>query len=234
MRHSSSDAHGGGSAVVASLRKAWGPALLLGLTAFAASAWAADTRESVESALSKPAVRGGIVFKNYCVLCHGQRGDGQARATRLYGAENLSIKPQTPEHLSSIIRKGGGALGRSAYMPPWENELSEEQITDVIAYLQVVADPVRRGEVVFKTNCVLCHGVKGDGKGRASVLFNPPPADLTRSDKNDQYKEMIIRMGGEAMGRSPVMPVWGEQISDQEIQDVVQYLRTLLINRPVK
>lgn len=89
-----------------------------------------------------------------------------------------------------------------------EGELSEEQISDVIAYLALVGNPVRRGEVVFKTNCVLCHGVKGDGKGRASVLYDPPPANLTLSDKNDLYKEMIITNGGAAMGRSAVMPVW--------------------------
>lgn len=213
-------------------KRAWLLALLGGLSAVAAGAWAADTREAVETAMSKPVIRGGIVFKNYCVVCHGQRGDGQARATRLYGAENLAIKPQSAGYFGAIIRKGGEGMGKSAFMPPWENELSEEQITDVVAYLEVVTDPVRRGEVVFKTNCVLCHGVKGDGKGRASVLFNPPPADLTHSDKNDQYKEMIIRMGGEAMGRSPVMPVWGEQLTDQEITDVVQYLRTLLVGTP--
>ena len=114
-------------------------------------------------------------------------------------------------------------------MPPWQDELSDEQIKDVVAYLGVVSNTAGRGEVVFKTNCVLCHGVKGDGKGRASVLFDPPPANLTKSDKNDEYKTMIITMGGAAMGRSPVMPVWGEQLSTQEINDVVAYLRTILV-----
>ena len=117
-------------------------------------------------------------------------------------------------------------------MPTWDDELSDEQIADVISYLALVTDPVRRGEVVFKTNCILCHGVNGDGKGRASVLFNPPPADLTRSDKNDDYKRMIITSGGAAMGRSEVMPVWSEQLEASEIDDVVAYLRTILVVPP--
>ncbi len=188
-----------------------------------------DTREALDGVRSKPVIRGGIVFKSYCVLCHGERGDGLARATKLYGALNLYIKPASQEYYQRIIRNGGEAVGKSQYMPTWKDELSEEQINDVVAYLDVVTDPVRRGEVVYKTNCVLCHGINADGKGRASVLYNPPPADLRYSDKNDDYKTMIVTFGGKAMGRSEVMPIWGEQITKQEIEDVVAYLRTVLV-----
>lgn len=193
-----------------------------------AGAHAVDSRGDAEREMQKPVVRGGIVFKSYCQLCHGERGDGLARAARLYRGVSLTIAARPPEYYERIVRGGGVAVGRSEFMPPWQDELSDEQIADVAAYLAVVTDPARRGEAVFKANCILCHGVKGDGKGRASVLYDPPPANLTRSDKNDDYKRMIITLGGAAMGRSPVMPVWGEQLSAQEIDDVVVYLRTLL------
>jgi cytochrome c oxidase cbb3-type subunit 3 len=90
---------------------------------------------------------------------------------------------------------------------------------------------VKRGEVVYKTNCILCHGLKANGKGRAAKLYNPPPADLTHSNKNDDYKASIITYGGKAMGRSEVMPAWGGQLSKQEISDVVAYLKTVLVNK---
>ncbi|MEQ6343075.1 MAG: c-type cytochrome [Gammaproteobacteria bacterium] len=192
-------------------------------------AWATDAPEDVKSEHARPVIRGGIVYKSYCVLCHGATANGDAKAAKLYDVATLAIKPMPTEYYESIIRKGGAAVGKSPFMPPWQEELSDEQVRDVISYLGVARDAVGRGEVVFKTNCVLCHGVKGDGKGRASVLFNPPPANLTRSDKNDEYKTMIITMGGAAMGRSPVMPVWGEQLSTQEINDAVVYLRTILV-----
>jgi mono/diheme cytochrome c family protein len=117
-------------------------------------------------------------------------------------------------------------------MPPWQDELSEEQTEDVIAYLTIVGDSVRRGEVVYKTNCILCHGIQGDGKGRAASLFHPPPVDLTRSDKDQQYETAIIRLGGLAMGRSTGMPPWEERLTDTEIHDLVEYLRTLLVAPP--
>lgn len=207
------------------------PVLLAGATVFLA--WTpltslADSRSAITHTLSKPVIRGGIVFKHYCVLCHGEQGDGDAKASKLYDTVSLAIG-QNDSEFEAIIRRGGKAIGRSPFMPPWEGELSEEQIRDVVAYLAVVADVIKRGEVVFKSNCILCHGVNGDGKGRAAKLYNPPPADLTRSDKNDDYKAMIIRLGGKAMGRSQVMPPWEGQLSDQEIKDLLKYLRSILV-----
>lgn len=204
--------------------------LVLLVTSIVGNAFAGDSRSSVRKEMSKPQFRGSIVFKHYCALCHGERGDGIARATKLYGVVNLVIKQNTSKYYNNVIRNGGKAAGKSELMPPWNDELSEEQITDVIAYLSSVRDPVKRGEAVFKTNCILCHGIKGNGKGRAAVLYDPPPADLTRSDKNDEYKISIVTLGGAAMGRSAVMPIWGEQLSKQEISDVVAYLRTILVN----
>ena len=190
----------------------------------------ADSRKAVKKELSKPVIRGGIVFKNYCKLCHGERADGIARAAKLYGVANLTIKPADKDYYFRIIRNGGISVGKSEFMPPWEGELSEEQIKDVVAYLHIATDSKRRGEVVFKTNCILCHGLMADGKGRAARMYDPPPADLTKSDKNDDYKRMIISRGGAAMGRSEFMPVWSDQLSEQEIKDVVAYLRTVLVH----
>lgn len=194
-----------------------------------------ESRDEIRSTMkeakakSRQATRGGLVYKTYCVLCHGAHGDGEARITKLHSGLNLQIGKQSHDYYEKIIRGGGQAVGRSEFMPTWGDELSDEQIADVSVYLALVTDPVKRGEVVFKTNCILCHGVNGDGKGRASELYNPPPANLTRSDKNDDYKRSIITMGGAAMGRSGVMPIWGEQLNADEINDVVAYLRTILV-----
>lgn len=192
------------------------------LAVLGSSACAQDTKESVRREMSRPAVRGGLVFKTYCQNCHGEQGDGLGHA-------GPAIERRSAAYYEKIIRSGGSALGLSSKMAPWQNELSNEQITDVVAYVTIVGDSVSRGEVVYKTNCILCHGIHGDGKGRAALLFHPTPADLTRSDKNDEYKAAIIRRGGLLMERSSGMPSWQEKLSDSEIHDVVGYLRTLLV-----
>jgi mono/diheme cytochrome c family protein len=86
---------------------------------------------------------------------------------------------------------------------------------------------VIRGSIAFRTYCVLCHGSEGRGNGRAAKMYMPRPADLTVSPFNDQYKEMIIRGGGASVGRSAFMPPWGDELTDEQIHDVVAFLREL-------
>ena len=84
-----------------------------------------------------------------------------------------------------------------------------------------------RGGLVFANYCVTCHGLNADGNGRAARLYNPKPANLRMSDKNDAYFGLIIRMGGEAMGRSQFMPPWGAELTDEQVNDLVAYLRSI-------
>jgi len=86
---------------------------------------------------------------------------------------------------------------------------------------------VIRGSIVYKTYCVLCHGVSGKGDGRSARMYTPGPANLTVSPFNDKYKEMIIRGGGVSMGRSAFMPPWGDELTEEQIYDLVAYLREL-------
>lgn len=88
-----------------------------------------------------------------------------------------------------------------------------------------------RGAIVYKTYCVLCHGAKGDGKGRAARHYTPPPADLVASQASDAYKELIIRKGGAAVGRSQYMPPWEQELTTEQIEDVIHYLRMINADR---
>jgi mono/diheme cytochrome c family protein len=89
------------------------------------------------------------------------------------------------------------------------------------------AAAVVRGGIVYRTYCVLCHGSEGRGDGRAAKMYTPKPANLTVSPFNDAYKELIIRRGGSGVGRSAFMPPWGDELSDEQIHDLVSFLREL-------
>ena len=84
-----------------------------------------------------------------------------------------------------------------------------------------------RGSIAFRTYCVLCHGTAGKGDGRAARMYTPKPANLTVSPFPDQYKEMIIRGGGVSVGRSAFMPPWGDELTEEQIHDLVSFLREL-------
>ena len=87
---------------------------------------------------------------------------------------------------------------------------------------------IYRGDLVFHNYCQLCHGPNADGMGRAAKMYNPKPANLRKSPYPTSYKESIVRNGGKAMGRSEFMPPWGEELTDEQISDVVHYIDTLV------
>jgi mono/diheme cytochrome c family protein len=84
-----------------------------------------------------------------------------------------------------------------------------------------------RGGLVYANYCVTCHGMNADGNGRAARLYTPRPANLRATDKNDAYIALIVRQGGEKLGRSPKMPPWGEELTDEQVRDVVSYVRSI-------
>lgn len=84
-----------------------------------------------------------------------------------------------------------------------------------------------RGSLVFLNYCVTCHGPNADGNGRAARLYDPRPANLRTSDKNEQYMKLIIRLGGKPLQRSEFMPPWGQELTDEQIGDVTAYLQSI-------
>jgi mono/diheme cytochrome c family protein len=108
------------------------------------------------------------------------------------------------------------------------------------AYAQVVTTTARpllarngpdaiafRGSLVFFNYCATCHGPNADGNGRAARLYDPRPANLRASDKDVAYMKVIVRNGGKALGRSEYMPPWGEELTDEQIDDVTAYLQSI-------
>lgn len=89
-----------------------------------------------------------------------------------------------------------------------------------------------RGRALFTKNCVLCHGVNGEGRPHVQ----PRPGDLRDPDRtprrsdDDLYR--VIRDGGPALGLSSTMFGWADVLDDQEILDLVAFLRRLAEQDP--
>ena len=101
---------------------------------------------SADTASAPPdAARGKLQFENYCVSCHGARGEGDGpvgvtldpRPARLGDKAYMSAK--TDDYLFQVIKNGGASVGRSPLMAPWGGSLSDAQIRDVIAYIRSLA-----------------------------------------------------------------------------------------------
>jgi cytochrome c553 len=86
---------------------------------------------------SESAQRGAALFRTYCVACHGAEGAGCGPRAMLYRPRpaNLTASTRSADYKARIIREGGAAMNRSAFMPPWGDELSAGDIADLLAHL---------------------------------------------------------------------------------------------------
>ncbi len=81
-----------------------------------------------------------------------------------------------------------------------------------------------KGQRVFGTYCVNCHGQSGKGDGPIGKSLVPPAANLTLlGNKKDEVILKTIRKGRPGTA----MPAWKHNLSSQEILDVLAYIRTL-------
>jgi mono/diheme cytochrome c family protein len=85
------------------------------------------------------------------------------------------------------------------------------------------------GRQVFEQNCVICHGTSGKGDGPGAAALNPKPAnfnDHERFSKLDEATRLkAVSEGGAAVGASPFMPPFKEVLTEEQIHDVLAYIR---------
>jgi hypothetical protein len=84
---------------------------------------------------------------------------------------------------------------------------------------------VGRGKAIFVSQCAMCHGDKGDGKGDLAVEMKLNLPDFTKADALKKYTDgeiyTIIGKGNE------VMPSQDKRIKDVHRWEVVNFLRSL-------
>ena len=87
-----------------------------------------------------------------------------------------------------------------------------------------VAHAPNSGQVAFQQDCAVCHGPTGKGDGYTT--FNPPVADLTSAKVRTQLAPQLIRTVHKGRTNT-AMGKWENVLSDQDIEDVVAYIRSL-------
>lgn len=116
------------------------PVFILSATVFATTwvVWAT-------AAGAGDAAKGKEIYAKSCATCHGPAGKGDGAA-----AAALNPKPQDLTNKATIsklddaamfnmIAKGGVAAGKSPLMPPFNGQLKDQDIKDVIAHLRSLA-----------------------------------------------------------------------------------------------
>lgn len=85
------------------------------------------------------------------------------------------------------------------------------------------------GEGNFQSYCMPCHGAGGQGDGMLAESLGVPPRDLSdaafTSGVSDAHLFKVIKEGGAAVGLTENMTPFAEQLSDEEINNIVVYIR---------
>lgn len=89
-------------------------------------------------------------------------------------------------------------------------------------------DPSKRknGSQLFGSNCAMCHGSDGWGRGSSGKSLQPPPANFHDPrrlfNRSEERLYTVLRNG--IFGTA--MPPWRDKLSDAEIHSIVAYVRS--------
>jgi mono/diheme cytochrome c family protein len=117
------------------------------------------------------------------------------------------------------------ACGRAASPPadPMLDAIRAEERVGGLSYGE------GQGKHLFAQYCATCHGDEGKGDGQNASNLNPPPPDLTsaKNARDAAYLRRVIAQGSATIGRSPLSPPWGRNLSRQQIDYLVAYCQAL-------
>lgn len=106
-----------------------------------------------------------------------------------------------------------------------EQDWNDPQHTIPLSYLQA------QGKRVFYNNCVWCHAdaTPAGPSNRSNLTPNPPLFNdgATLNNVSDEFMQNMITLGGGAMGKSAMMPPWGQTLTPDEIRAVIAYARAI-------
>lgn len=99
-------------------------------------------------------------------------------------------------------------------------------------------DP-QQGQRLYARYCTVCHGIEGRGTGRNAPYLEEmgrAPRDHTDAWYMNQLGELelyrAISEGKRREGEPPFMPWWGYTLTEQEIWDLVAFIRSLASEAP--
>ena len=168
------------------------------------------------------------IFATNCVACHGADGLGSGIAPAL---NDPLVREKTSDELTRTVTFGNpGTL-----MAGWSNALTTEEIADMVTLVKrwdevpvgilpapnvpipTTEESIALGGSLFTANCSRCHGPEGQGTPRAPALN----VKSFLTDTSDLAIQQIVTNGVPGTA----MPVWGDRMTESDIQAIVGFIR---------
>jgi len=162
---------------------------------------------------------GATLFGQHCAACHGD------------------IVPSAPDRDSAVkIISSGGA---HVTMPVWGDILTQEQLDALVQYTYESSKGggVGIGESLFAENCSSCHGTFGEGGPNPALsgdIILPISTAEYLKTRDDATLRNIISFGQPNSGMSPFGDANGGPLNDEQLDALVEYIRSWEANPPVE
>ena len=91
-------------------------------------------------------------------------------------------------------------------------------------------ESVMRGARLYQEHCAQCHGPEAEGHPdwqNPKVVAAPPLNGTGNEWKRKKSEFLAIVKNGMTRDKEPVMPGWGNRLSDQEIEDIIAWYQAL-------
>ena len=129
-------------------------------------------------------------------------------------------------------------MSRSKVLNQFARFVSMAALTTLLAPAGALAGDAAARKAAYTTNCVSCHGETGKGDGPVGQILKPPPRDFSVGDfkidadgdgttGTDADLKAVISKGAGAFGGDQMMAAWGGVLSDEDVDNVVAYIRSL-------
>ena len=139
-------------------------------------------------------------------------------------ANQISIKPQHgPDSIRPFPQRSVPMAGTKFLVHVHDREGSMKLVNPVPA----TAESINHGRKFFQIFCTPCHGKSGTGDGLVGAKFILRPFDLTAENEQKVVSEGYI-FGTVSFGGA-LMPSYGNDLSPNEVWDVVNYVRHGLV-----
>ncbi len=214
---------------------------------------------SINSYASGDLAEGKKIYNETCVSCHGVTGASDTGIQLTVKPRRLKDSILTTKQMAQIISEGGHAYGaHSDMMPAFKYVYEEKQIENIAEYVSQTFNSKRDarvkkhlseenvkkidakkmhkiGKKIFKRNCSLCHGLKGDGdsiyveqsKANKEFLF---PYDLRKTIMSEDQIFLIVKFGAHYWGADKEdMPSWKKKYDDTKLRSVAHYVKKNIV-----
>ena len=142
-----------------------------------------------------------------------------------------SLPPPTPKTSLATSAPASSSTTPGAVSSKHADEPMQAPQNTVMRKLD--SEKIRRGKIVYQTNCAVCHGKNGEStpdwrKQGADGKYPPPPLNgsaHTWHHSTDTLTKTIREGSPPEIGN---MPGWGDKLTDEEIDDVIVWITSIL------